>query len=108
MERVAQDEELFAECLDFFASDENFEQLGECLKTKKYAQAFEHAHALKGVAANLGLTPLYEPVSAISELLRNEQSALPAENELPPLSAQLQKEYLTLIERKAQFEALLT
>ena len=33
--------------------------------------AFEAAHALKGVLGNLSLTPLYEPVQEITELLRN-------------------------------------
>ena len=32
--------------------------------------AFEHAHALKGVVGNLALTPLYETVSEITENLR--------------------------------------
>ena len=32
--------------------------------------AFESAHALKGVAGNLSLTPLYEPLVSITELLR--------------------------------------
>ena len=32
--------------------------------------AFESAHALKGVLGNLSLTPLYDKVSEITELLR--------------------------------------
>ena len=34
-------------------------------------EAFECAHALKGVLANLALTNLLEPVSELTELFRN-------------------------------------
>ncbi len=37
--------------------------------------AFEAAHTLKGVAGNLGLTPLYEAVCAIVEPLRSRAGA---------------------------------
>ena len=34
------------------------------------AAAFEMAHALKGVLGNLALTPIYKPLSEMTELLR--------------------------------------
>ena len=34
--------------------------------------AFEAAHALKGAIGNVALTPLYEPISALTELLRGK------------------------------------
>ena len=34
--------------------------------------AFEAAHSLKGVLANLAITPLLEPIKEITELLRAE------------------------------------
>ena len=34
-------------------------------------RGFELAHALKGVSANLSLTPIETPVREITELLRN-------------------------------------
>ena len=40
-----------------------------------YRQGFEAAHALKGVLGNLSLTPLYERISALTELLRIQQAA---------------------------------
>ena len=36
----------------------------------KVQDAFEAAHALKGVLGNLALTPIYDPVSEMTELLR--------------------------------------
>lgn len=53
---------------------------GEILKLEKQisegdlASAFETAHALKGVYANLSLTPLYETVFGITEHLRAKES----------------------------------
>lgn len=52
------------------ADDQNFNQLQESLAQKDLDRAFEVAHALKGVLGNLSLTPLYEPISELTELLR--------------------------------------
>ncbi|MBQ9461331.1 MAG: Hpt domain-containing protein [Clostridia bacterium] len=40
------------------------------IKSENYGDAFETAHALKGIYANLSLTPLSEIVSPITEHLR--------------------------------------
>jgi len=47
-----------------------FEQLGSALAARDAAAAFEYAHALKGVTANVGLTPLYTQVTRLVEPLR--------------------------------------
>ena len=47
-----------------------YNELDRLIKEKKYDEAFEAAHALKGVLANLSLTPIFEPVSEITEGLR--------------------------------------
>ena len=46
--------------------------LGEALKKGDLDKAFEEAHKIKGVAGNLSLTPIYEPVSVLTELLRRK------------------------------------
>lgn len=48
-----------------------FEKLREAIAEKDLDRAFEQAHALKGVNANLALTPLTKPVSEMTELLRS-------------------------------------
>ena len=53
--------------------DENFERLDRALAARDTREAFEAAHALKGAVGNLGLTPLYGPLSEITEKLRNAQ-----------------------------------
>ncbi len=40
-----------------------------------FKSAFETAHALKGLYANLSLTPLTKPVSEMTELLRSHTDA---------------------------------
>ena len=50
-----------------------FTELDNLLKEKKYDEAFEVAHSLKGVLANLSLTPVFEPVSEITEGLRTKK-----------------------------------
>ena len=40
------------------------------LAEKNTKEAFRAAHTLKGVAQNLGFTPLYETAAAITEVLR--------------------------------------
>ena len=42
---------------------------------KNYKEAFEAAHSLKGVLGNLSLTPLYDKVCEITELLRAGEDA---------------------------------
>ena len=51
--------------------DPSFEKLKEAVGAKDLDRAFELAHALKGVTANLALTPLTVPVSEMTELLRS-------------------------------------
>lgn len=65
------------------------QQLGE----KDLDAAFETAHALKGMYANLSLDPLTKPVSEMTELLRSRTDT----------------DYTQLLEEaKAQFEKLST
>lgn len=50
----------------------NFDKLKDSIAAKDKKNAFEAAHALKGVLGNLSLTPIYTPVVEITELLRSE------------------------------------
>lgn len=70
MERFLDDEDLYEKCLLTFVDDESFAGLKEAIDNKDYEQAFNCAHTLKGVAANLGLTPLYDAIVGIVEPLR--------------------------------------
>ena len=50
---------------------DRYSRLEERIKEKELDKAFEEAHALKGILANLSLTPILKPVSEMTELLRS-------------------------------------
>ncbi len=70
-ERFLDDDELLMVCLETAVMDENFGKLGLALAEGKKEEAFESAHTLKGVYANLGLIPLYRIIECIVEPLRD-------------------------------------
>ena len=55
--------------------DTRVDDLKAAVARKDLDAAFEAAHALKGIYGNLSLTPLYEPVCRITELLRSRADA---------------------------------
>lgn len=70
MARCMDNEEFYFKMIGLALSEESLETLGKQLSEKKLDDAFETAHALKGVYGNLSLTPLLSPVSEMTELLR--------------------------------------
>lgn len=75
MERFGYDESLYAECLTMLMDDPNPQSLHEALESGNLPAAFEAAHTLKGVAANMGLIPLLSAISALVEPLRHSLDA---------------------------------
>ena len=53
--------------------DKNFQALEDAVAAKDLDAAFDAAHSLKGVLGNLAITPIYEPVFEITELLRERK-----------------------------------
>lgn len=96
MNRLMNDEKLYATCFNYFMEDPSFAALGEALRAKDYAAAFEAAHALKGVAGNLGLTQLYQLSGQLVEPLRHGR----------PESADLERLYDTLTKERDSLKAL--
>ena len=58
--------------------DKGIDRLKEAVDNGDRKAAFDAAHALKGMLANLALSPLSEPASELTELLRGEGEADPA------------------------------
>lgn len=73
MARFLGDEALYLRLLDLFFRDDSVNQLGAALADGDLAAAFAAAHTLKGVSANMGLTPLYEAVCVLVEPLRVQE-----------------------------------
>lgn len=72
MARFVNSEELYMECLEMLMQDESLPKLTAALKTGDLQTAFEAAHTLKGVAANMGLPALTGAASQLVEPLRNK------------------------------------
>ena len=73
--RCMNNEAFYLRLVNMALGDTNFAALEEAVSSGDKKAAFEAAHALKGVLANLALTPLYEPASKITELLRAGKDA---------------------------------
>ena len=65
-------EALYLKLVATIPSESNFDKLQSALAAGDLESAFLAAHALKGVLGNLSLTPLYQKVIEITELLRNK------------------------------------
>ncbi len=68
--RCMNNEAFYLQMISMGLGDERFETIKGSLEAKDYDTAFEMAHALKGVLGNLALTPIYGPMSEITESLR--------------------------------------
>lgn len=86
-------EERIGKFLKLILTDTNYELLCKALEEKNYEQAFTHIHNLKGLAMNLGLTPLLVPAQELCEELRDGEP----ERDLKPLLAEVAAAYQKVI-----------
>ena len=75
LHRFMNNDALFLKFILKFKDDKNFAALRDALDQKNYEEAFKAAHTLKGVSANLGLNPIYDRASAITEILRGKEAS---------------------------------
>jgi hypothetical protein len=68
--RFLDDKDLYCNFVRQVAEEESFPLLGEAIAKADAKAAFEKAHELKGVLANMSLTPLFNTVVEIVEPLR--------------------------------------
>ncbi len=73
--RCMNNEAFYLRLVNMGLDDAGFEKLENALNNGDRKAAFEAAHALKGVLGNLSLTPLYDTVSEMTELLRADKDA---------------------------------
>lgn len=72
LHRLMDDEEFYVSCVEEFLHDPYFARLKENLEQGDLSAAFDSAHTLKGVASNLSLSPLYDAVCTVVEILRTD------------------------------------
>ena len=83
MARCLNREDFYLRLVKTVPGEPNFEKLEKAIADGDLDAGFEAAHSLKGVLSNLSLTPIAQPVSEMTELLRartqTDYSALLAE-----------------------------
>lgn len=72
--RCMNNEPFYLRMVAMALADGNFDALKTALEAGDSRAAFEAAHALKGSIGNVALTPIYEPVCALTELLRGKDA----------------------------------
>ena len=75
LRRCVNNEALYLKLVEKTIRDPSFDELREAAEKGDLERGFELAHSLKGVTANLSLTPLFTPISEITELFRNRTEA---------------------------------
>ena len=73
LRRCLNNEGFYLRLVKMIPNDPNFQKLYDAVDGNDLAAGFEAAHALKGSAGNLSLTPIFEPVAEITELLRSRE-----------------------------------
>ena len=63
-------EDFYLRMVSMVVAEQSFADLKKAIEENDLDAAFQAAHALKGVTGNLSLTPLYNKVAEITELLR--------------------------------------
>lgn len=72
LDNVDQDTSLYEELLRYFLKDKSYPRLCAAFQTQNVQEAFNAAHALKGISDNLGFQKLTENVKPVVEYLRQE------------------------------------
>lgn len=70
MGRFLNNEDFYGKCFGKFVNDKSFQAIGDAIKAGDAKAAFAAAHDLKGISANMGITPIYDKVVSIVEEFR--------------------------------------
>lgn len=71
--RCLNNEAFYFRLIKMAMADDSYDKLKEALEAGQWKEAFERAHALKGVTSNLALRPIQNPVSELTERLRPQE-----------------------------------
>lgn len=76
-----------------FPQDPSFESYKSAMEEKRYEEAFEALHTLKGVCGNLAMDQLFDVAGRAVEFLRNNQN-----DQAEELFPEVVKEYEKIVE----------
>lgn len=71
LRRLCGDKELYYELINKYFGELDFAVLKGAAAAKDSKIVFESAHSIKGVTANLGITPIYIPICKITDIFRS-------------------------------------
>lgn len=92
LKRCANMEAFYLSLINTAVADKKIYDLESALAERDLEKAFEVAHNLKGMYGNLSLTPLCEPITAMTEMLRNKEDA-----DYAPLMEEAMRQYELLV-----------
>lgn len=70
LSRCMNNEKFYFRMLGMGLKNDSFDKLETLLAAGNLDEAFEQAHAIKGVVGNLAITPIYNQIADITESLR--------------------------------------
>lgn len=73
--RCMSNEGFYLQLVESIKDEDGFDALKDAIAANDLDAAFDAAHSLKGILGNLAITPLFEPMSEITELLRAREEA---------------------------------
>lgn len=73
--RCMNNEKFYIKMVTMGIKDAHFEMLEKAIADKNLEEAFESAHALKGIIGNLAIAPIYNPLNRLTEMLRAKMNA---------------------------------
>ena len=91
LSRCMNNEAFYLRMVGMGLGDPNFDRLKTAVEAGDAKEAFEAAHALKGVMGNLSLTPLYVPLSELTEQLRGKEEIGDVKELLDEVLTQIEK-----------------
>ena len=68
--RCMNKEDFYLQMVTMGIKDEHFETLEKAIAENNIKDAFDAAHALKGVIGNLAIPNIYNPINRMTEMLR--------------------------------------
>lgn len=79
LRRFGSNERLYISCLGLFLEDQTMSELNDAIARQAWDDAFTAAHALKGLAGNLGFVPLMHSAGQLVILIRGGRTREVAE-----------------------------
>ncbi|MDO4540214.1 MAG: Hpt domain-containing protein [Syntrophomonadaceae bacterium] len=79
LHRLGGNESLYLKCLADFLADQTMDELNSALQIPLWDEAFTAAHALKGLAGNMGFVPLFHAAAEMVVLIRTGRTSQIAE-----------------------------